>query len=295
MHWCTFLLALAAPALSFPLFPRETAAYPTQRALWLWESDIIQDKTSLDNFFSVVSNHGFTKVHALVDRDMGNAAWQPFIARCNAQGIAVEALMGDKEWIVGGTTDDGPTLQRSLNWIEQYQKSAPANAKFSGIHLDVEPWGLDSWESNKATYVESLLEIVDTVKSCAKPLNLRVAADLPFWSNTVACRNSKLNTCMLGHLDSITFMTYRNKPKELLEVAAPLLQAVAAANSGTTVWLSVETSSKCAEAELISYAGKSVTTLMNDLSTVENAAAKKDSGFVGIAVHSYTEFAALSG
>jgi hypothetical protein len=292
MHWCTFLLALAAPALSFPLSSRGTGP-ASNRALWLWESDIIKDSAAMSKFFSVVTDNDFTKVHALIDRDMGNAAWESFIAQCNTRGISVEALMGDAQWVLGKTTENGPTLQHQLDWIEQYQKSAPQNAQFSGIHMDVEPWGLDGWTSNKETYIDSFVGIVDTVVSFAKHQSLHVAADLPFWANTVPCKDATLDTCLLGHLNSVTFMTYRNTATELIDVAAPLLKAVADAHSGSTVWLSVETSSKCAEAELISYAGKGVKTLMGDLVTVGKHAAVEGSGFAGIAVHSYTEFVAL--
>jgi hypothetical protein len=202
-------------------------------------------------------------------------------------------LMGDAKWVVGETTDDAPTLQGSLNWIKQYQKSAPANARFAGIHMDVEPWGLDDWARNKKAYVNSLVKIVDTVVAFAKSQNLRVAIDLPFWANTVACKGSTLDKCFLGTLDSVTYMTYRNTAPNLIDVAAPLLKAVANAQSKTTVWLAVETSPDCAEPELISYAVKGKKALMNDLATVEKYAAKKASGFAGITVHSYKEFTTL--
>jgi hypothetical protein len=43
--------------------------------------------------------------------------------------------MGNAQWILGGGT---PSLQSNLEWIDQYQGNASANAKFSGIHMDVE-------------------------------------------------------------------------------------------------------------------------------------------------------------
>ncbi|KAF1962369.1 hypothetical protein CC80DRAFT_160021 [Byssothecium circinans] len=294
MQFSALLLALfSSSALCAPL---TTRASTPSRALWLWDSDIIQDNNALSTFLSDVTNkdYAISRVHALVDRDMGNAAWINFVSKCNASGIAVEGLMGDAQWIKGKTTADAPTLDHSLNWIQQYQNSAPANAKFSGIHLDVEPWGLDDWASKKATYVSSLLTIVDKVKTQAKSLDLPVAADLPFWANTVSCEGSTLDVCMLNHLDTTTFMTYRNTPTELLAVAKPLLTSASSKNAGKPVWLSIETSPDCADAELISYAGKSVSTLMSDLKKIESAATKLG-GFAGISIHSYKEFKALTG
>jgi hypothetical protein len=292
MHWCTFLLALAVPALSLPVAPSQAAPAPN-RALWLWESDIIKDSASVSSFLSTVTDNDIKTVHALIDRDMGNAVWESFITKCNASGITVEALMGDAQWINGQTTDDGPTLQHQLNWIAQYQASVSCNAKFSGIHMDVEPWGLDDWASNKEAHIDSLIEIADTVGAFAKPLDLPVAADLPFWAHTVSCQDATLDTCLLPHLDSVTFMTYRNTPGELLAIAMPLLKTVHDADPEKAVWFAVETDSKCAEAELISYAGKSAATLIGDLATVEKNAVKSSNNFAGIAIHSYSDFVAM--
>ncbi|CAI6332677.1 unnamed protein product [Periconia digitata] len=294
MHWCTTLMALAAPVYALPFsLPFGSTSTP-QRAVWLWNSDIIQDDVATDKFFSVASapSNKFTTVYALIDRDMGNEAWQSFIKKCNSSGIAVEGLMGDAQWVLGGTTEDGPTFQHSLDWVKQYQESAPDNAKLAGIHLDVEPWGLDGWASNKGEYVDSLVSIVSRATEAAKPLGLPVAADLPFWANTVDCEDTKLDACMAKRLDSITFMTYRSTPKDLLDVAHSVLNTVS--SMGKKGWVSVETSADVGEASLISYAGKALSTLAGDLTNIETLA-KSHSGFSGIAVHDYKSLSGMSG
>ncbi|KAJ4356390.1 uncharacterized protein N0V89_004423 [Didymosphaeria variabile] len=283
MHWCTPLLALAAPVLSAPVAaPRSTAG--SERAIWLWNSDIIQDDSQVQTFLSLMTNsdHPFQTVLALIDRDMGNAPWQSFIKKCNAAGLKVEALMGDKQWIVGQTSEDGPTLEHELEWIKKYQASASSDAKLAGIHLDAE-------------YVSSLVSIVSQVKEVAQPLNLPLGADLPFWANTVECEDSTLDTCLLNNLDYVTFMTYRNTAKSLLGIADPVLKAVKAVDSSKPVWLSVETSSECSDVSLISYAGKTLNNMLSDLVTVATSAEKSSGNFAGVAVHSYKDFLTMSG
>lgn len=239
------------------------------------------------------STHPFQTVLALIDRDMGNAPWESFIKKCNAAGLKVEALMGDKQWIVGGTSEDGPTLEHELNWIKKYQASAASDAKLAGIHLDVEPWALEGFESNKAEYVSSLVSIVSQTKEVAQSLDLPLGADLPFWANTVECEDSTLDTCLLNKLDSVTFMTYRNTAKSLLGIADPVLKSVKAVAASTPVWLSVETSSDCSDVGLISYAGKTLSNLIGDLATITTSAKKSSGNFAGVAVHSYTDFLAM--
>lgn len=304
MHWCNYLLALAAPALALPLAapatylpkamsrPKNYATEPCAKAIWLWNSDIILDDAKVDTFLTKMTNkeRPFKTVLALIDRDMGFDPWVSFVKKCNAKGLEVEALMGDVQWVVGKTTDDGPTLEHELNWVQQYQAKAGKDAQLTGIHLDVEPWSLDGFEENKAEYVSSLVEIVSRVKEVAKPLGLPVGADLPFWANKVPCKNAHLDTCLLNDLDYVTFMTYRNTADSLLGIADPVLKAVKAVDSNKPVWLSVETSSKPAEVSLISYAGKTASALFTDLAKVSTVSKSKGNNFAGIAVHSYEDF-----
>ncbi|KAF1970780.1 hypothetical protein BU23DRAFT_600690 [Bimuria novae-zelandiae CBS 107.79] len=297
MHWCTPLLALAAPVLSLPVTAPRSATAGSTRAIWLWNSNIIQDDSQVQKFISKMTSadHPFETVLALIDRDMGNAPWQSFIQKCTAAGLKVEGLMGDKQWIKGQTTEDGPTLEHELNWIQAYQASAPSDAKLTGIHLDVEPWALEDFEANKAQYVSSLQSIVSRVKKVTQPLNLPLGADLPFWGNTVPCGNANLDTCLLKDLDYVTFMTYRNTADSLLGIADPVLKAVKAVDSSKPVWLSVETSSECADVDLISYAGKTLSKMLSDLVKIDTSAKQKAASFAGIAVHSYEDFLTMSG
>jgi hypothetical protein len=70
-----------------------------------------------------------------INADIDNKYFASFIRQCNASGIVVEALMGNPRWILGGGT---PRLRSNLDWIEQYQGNVSADAKFAGIHMDVE-------------------------------------------------------------------------------------------------------------------------------------------------------------
>jgi hypothetical protein len=120
-----------------------------------------------------------------------------------------------------------------------------------------------------------------------KTLGLPVAADLPFWANSIKCPGTSqtLDVWMLSKLNSATFMTYRNTPSNLMEIAIPILKAGVAA--GKPVWLAVETTdADQANTPLISYYGKGSATLFRDLATVAAKAAAYSS-FAGIAIHDY--------
>lgn len=96
---------------------------------------MITDASQTSQFFSFAQEQGLQRAYLHVDADIDNAYFGNFIQQCSASGIAVEALMGNAQWILGGGT---PSLQSNLEWIDQYQGNASAGAKFSGVHMDIE-------------------------------------------------------------------------------------------------------------------------------------------------------------
>lgn len=96
---------------------------------------MITDASQTSQFFLFAQEQGLQRAYLHVDADIDNAYFANFIQQCNASGIAVEALMGNAQWILGGGT---PSLQSNLEWIDQYQGNASAGARFSGIHMDIE-------------------------------------------------------------------------------------------------------------------------------------------------------------
>lgn len=95
---------------------------------------------------------------------------------------------------------------------------------------------------------------------------------------------------MLENLDAATFMTYRNTATDLLDIATSVLEA--GETTGKPVWLAVETVD-AADAILISYFGKTFTTLSEDLVSIKSTASTYGS-FAGIAIHDYDGAKALS-
>lgn len=141
------------------------------------------------------------------------------------------------------------------------------------------------------TYIPKWQTIVTNVVSFGHSLNLAVAADLPFWSYTLAdpATGETMDTWMLNALDAATFMTYRNDVTELLDVAALPLAAADAA--GKPVYLAVETV-EVADEPKVSFKGFSVKTLSLDLADIA-ASASNHTSFAGIAVHDYSGWLAM--
>lgn len=112
---------------------------------------------------------------------------------------------------------------------------------------------------------------------------LPVAADLPFWLNTlVDSAGKRLDLSMLDILDGAVFMTYRNTPQALMDIAQPALQA-ADGCGGKYITLAVETVQNN-ETPTLSYYGMGGKLLSSDLGSMDAMAIQ---WFGGLAVHDY--------
>lgn len=281
----------AASPVAAPSTPESRQAETQTRAplaTWIWNTTFITDAAETSQFFTFAQEQGLQRAYLHVDADIDNSYFGNFIQQCTASGIVVEALMGNAQWILGGGT---PSLQSNLEWIDQYQGNASANAKFSGIHMDVELWSLGDWQSMLGTFIPAWESIVTSVSSFARSHGIAAAADLPFWADTMSdpLTGEAMDSWMLNALDSVTFMTYRNSVEELFEVAEKPLTAADAA--GKQVYLAVETVAS-AEAK-VSFKGlATVTSLSTKLQSIKMECSNHTS-FAGIAVHDYTGWLAL--
>jgi hypothetical protein len=104
-------------------------------ATWIWNTTLITDATETSQFLTFAQEQGLQRAYLHVDADIDKSYFGNFIQQCTANSIEVEALIGNAQWILGSGT---PSLQSNLEWIDQYQGNASADARFSGIHMDVE-------------------------------------------------------------------------------------------------------------------------------------------------------------
>jgi hypothetical protein len=276
-----------APA---PAMGSSASSSETGLATWMWNTTLISDKAEVADFFSFAKENNINTVYAGANGDIHHDDWQSFISQCSANGIKVDALIGNAQWVVGGGF---PTLEMMFQWIDWHQGNCTDDSqKLSGIHFDIEPWALDDFQTNKATHLASWEKIVGTIISFAKEHGLTTAADLPFWANTVKMSDGQsLDAYALSVLDSVTFMTYRNTAAGVLSVATEPLKAGKAANK--RVWLAVETRT-ASEESLISYVIKPLIDLTSDLKTILTSA-KKHKVCAGVAVHDYQQWKSMHG
>ncbi|KAF7540413.1 hypothetical protein G7054_g1311 [Neopestalotiopsis clavispora] len=283
---------------------------PRGRSLWLWRTrQVISDgPRALEHFASFADRNGVRRAFVHVDPDLSVADFEALVSRCATGGIDVEALMGDPGWVLNPRHE---SFTGRLAWVAAYQARHEGNPamQIRGLHLDIEPWHLPGWEANKSTYMHSFLQVIHdyTQQAHAMTPPLPVTADLPFWLHTVPpppSHPSRPNgrgggggdyhvDALLSVLDGAVFMTYRNTPAVLADIAGPAL-AVAARHPGKSVDLALETLNCDEEGRHISYHGLGRARFEADLAVVEGRMVPwTERHRMGVVIHDYHGWAGM--
>jgi hypothetical protein len=279
-----------------------TITKSSKRATWIWKTEeIVGNHDQIDQFVTFAHRNGIGRVYIHINPDISHQSMAHLIRKCStlsSDGIVVEALMGDAAWIHNPQAHE--SLQVRLRWVADYQAryANEAQVLLQGLHLDIEPWQLDGWRGpEQPDLIREWLSCVQYLKSWAQTQQppLPVAADLPFWLHTLQSADSgeSLDITMMEILDGATFMTYRNSPRGLMDIAGEALLACwRCEKRKEQIYLGVETVPS-EEGSHISYHGMSGHKLRGDLGCLEggHGLIKKrephEMWYGGLAVHDY--------
>ncbi|MDN7245398.1 amidase [Planococcus shenhongbingii] len=259
--------------------PGEAAAAEV-RATWLWNPwDLISDETGTLAF---LESKNVNKVYVQIDRDIPKAVYQSFIEKASAQGMAIYALDGAPSWVAkkGFTNQD-----QLMAWIKNYQAGASAAQKFSGIHLDVEPYLYSGWSTNQRATILAYQDLMKKANASATSLALPLEADLPFWFDEISYKNIHgsgiLAEWMIANTSSVTLMAYRDAAPLIIDVVKNEVNF--AAKYGKTIVVGVETA-PTDEGDTISFYEEGEMYMNGQLAEVQANYANVP-GYGGIAIH----------
>lgn len=196
----SFLLPKGAQAASLPL-PVST---------WLWNTDDIAVKP--DSILAFLEQNQVKDVYLQVNQGLPNNVYQNFIGKAYEKGIRVHALDGSPDWV---SPDGSRIMDNFFKWVQSYQQSSLSRQKFSGIHLDIEPYLYRGWDSQYKKTVLAYQQIVQTSLVRSRQLNLPLGVDIPFWFDEKQYSNSfgkgSLAAWVIRTTDYATIMAYRDK------------------------------------------------------------------------------------
>jgi len=268
-------VVLVSAALGPATYPASSsAATGASRAMWVWKWD--QNRALI----SFAQSHGVGRLFVWTWPGFSTtqaSRYSDLLNRASAAGIAVDALSGDPSWV------NNPG--QAMAWARE----VVSFHLFAGLHIDVEPYALASWNTDRSGTITNYLSMLSQVKSAAGSYALE--ADIPFWFNTIPWGGSSLDVAVFGTVDAATLMTYRN-------VAAGSDGIIALGQAefndgvalGKRVRLAVETNPE--SPAKVTFYNTSVTYMDSQLSQVDAAYAASPL-YSGIAIDDYLGYRKL--
>ncbi|GIO33475.1 MULTISPECIES: copper amine oxidase N-terminal domain-containing protein [Paenibacillus] len=260
-----------------------TSVAHVPKGTWIWDSRIIkQDQDKIINF---AKTKGVTSIYLQVDRDLDPAIYEDFIRKATSEGIQVEALEGRPEWAYKSKQED---IQKFIAWVKTYNASAHPEARFTGLHFDIEPHLLSDWTKNNKTILESWMDNLRLIEKETKGSGLKMTLDVPYWLNTINVpgTNYSMSAWLLEKFDCLVIMNYRNHAlgsNGIVDNAQAMLRE--ASTLKKKVVIAVETV-KSAEGPRVSFFSMSSQTMEKELQSAHNQLAHYAS-YGGFAIHDF--------
>ncbi|MCP4540491.1 MAG: hypothetical protein GY832_25415 [Chloroflexi bacterium] len=269
----------------------------TYRGLWIWNTDIVIDSDAQHEFFifAQLKNVSGAYLYAYSLLPNNSDELEDFIARGSNINIEVELLAGDPTWALT------PTHPVALGFVQRtitFTKSITESARPIGIHLDIEPYLLPEWNSDRSSIITQYLDLLSDVKQelVASSINMTFSVDIPFWYDTITATYTSVTKPLNQHVQDITdrivIMDYRDFAEGNDGIIYHAQDEMDYAQGiGKEIIIGVETND--IEPEKITFFEEGETVMENELAFVKQHY-QTSSAFRGLAIHDYSGYYALA-
>lgn len=291
-----FILTILLVGLSV----QATAAAP--RAVWVWEDDTFQllDRDAdWNETFAFLARRNLTTVYLYADEHRGRniirddpEKYRKLIAALHGRGYKVYALLGSwylktPEYILPGRR---AVAVRMFQNVLGYNAGSAAGERFDGVNIDIEPYLLDDWKTNRILRATQYLDLAAEfmrLKREAKA-TLAVGPAMPFWFDGIGDiawrgKRQRLSDHVQDIYDYVAIMDYRNFARGADGIVSHAMDELEYADrKGKTVVIGVET--LLTEPRKVTFYGMGLAAMEEQLSIVESEFASRPS-FAGFAIH----------
>ncbi len=224
--------------------PRTSAPAPApvttpsaRRAMWIWNTKELFDPRGgapeAERLLRFAFLQGIREVYLAADLNSVGTVTSPryelkngssygaFLERAHMQGLAVAALAGAPEW---AARENHAQALAAVDAVLAFNRAAPAQGRFDGVHFDVEPYMLVGY-SDPALRNELLGEYLDMVSKVVEQTKARLhfGCDAPAWfypssaaervamAVTFQGSDKTVGEHLTDLVDTVTIMDYRNE------------------------------------------------------------------------------------
>jgi hypothetical protein len=299
--------------LLFIMLPVAGLSAVEMRGMWIYKTDATAASTEAsDQLFDFCEKRHITdlfwQVHfaklpegarALENMDVTRA----FLKRAHARSLRIHALFGDPSHTLKAKH---AIVFASADGVIAFNRDGPADSRFDGVHLDIEPHGLPQWKKADLTQKGDLLsQFVEVnhqaaTRTHATDPRLVYGADIVFWlDKTNADGKAAYPVTFQGvtkdaakHLldvvDQVAIMSYRNTAEGPNGIIALVAKTIEYADTGRAkVFVGVKMADIGPKME--SFYGQTGSQMMAALQPVEKTY-RPHSGYAGLAFFMFEAF-----
>lgn len=262
-----------------------------RKATWLWHTELIASEPN--EILSFSREQGVDLIYLQIDTTKKPAYYQSFVRDAHRAGVDVHALSGSPKWAL---KENQEKILALTNWLLAYNQRVSDEEKFTGLHLDIEPYLLPEWKTDQESVIQQWMENVETYVDIARQdAGLEIGCDIPFWLDKYylpEAPNMTLSQWLIAQHDQVAIMSYRDRAEGPNSISALVPQELGWADDlGKKIILGVETK-ESNEGNFVSFYEEGAQQLNQELSKLPALLADHPS-FGGIAVHSYEHWKVL--
>ena len=279
------------------LVPASGASATEIKAIWVWEEEtfrLLDDPSWRDEVLARLGNDGFNTLYLYADAWNERASitderalYEELIRTARKKGFRVEALLGSAHL---GTNryvlpDKRDAARAMIERVISYNQLVPEYARFDAIHLDIEPYTLPEWKTDRTAVIEHFVDAAREWRQLAHRDGTRteIGAAIPFWFDGVKRKNESLLIALLEAFDYVALMAYRDKAEGRDGIIEHSRYEVAAAGRlGRNVVIGVDTGRS--SVDKLTFAEEGRDAMERELAKVRAEFLGHD-GYAGLAVH----------
>lgn len=216
--------------------PDRVADTGITQGLWLWSDTVYATAAQRTKLLDFCVQYQFNQLALAVYFDSPSSlrlrheqGLAQLLAEAQARGIAIQALRGAKK--MAFRQNHERSLQE-LDALLQYNARQAPDARFVGVHYDIEPYTTDEWRAGGDSRRRVQIDYLDFLAAARQHIDasgvadFELCVDIPYWFDKGEFvidydgRRLLFSEHIQHATDSVTLMSYHRDPIRVLEQVA---------------------------------------------------------------------------
>jgi len=262
--------------------------------VWVWQDRVVTDTSWREDFLAFARDKDLTVAYIYAS-DLLPGQEAPLQEFLTLAGLQVEFLAGDPSWALARGHNNALSF---VHDVVAFAQTLQPGVGLTGVHLDVEPYVLPEWETDREAAIIRYLEMLNLSSQALADGGLRLTVDIPFWFDSISAeykgRTRPLNQHVQDLADQVVLMDYRDSAEGddgIIQHAA--VEMLYATQIERQVVIGVETNNAAPEPEKVTFYEEGEQAMEAALATVMHTYGGNPA-FGGIAIHDYSGYKNLT-